>query len=115
MNILFKAANTSRAERRMSESASWHSACTLGHVIPRLFAALVAATVALPACAADALPGMPPVLNRHDIYAADTPNNFSPVVKNFPARIYVPNTGSNTLTIIDPKTYKVIGRYRTGK
>ena len=95
----------------MFESAKWHVACIVGNVLPRLLAVLAA----LPCLAADALPGMPPILNRHDIYAADTPNNFSPVVKNFPARIYVPNTGSNTLTVIDQKTHKVVGQYRTGK
>ena len=65
--------------------------------------------------AAAALPGMPPLLKSNDIYAADTPNNMSPVVKNFPPRIYVPSTEANTVTVIDPTTYKVIARYRTGR
>ena len=65
--------------------------------------------------AAAALPGMPPNLNPKDIYAADTPGNLSPVVRNFPARIYVPSTQANTLTVIDQKTYKVIATYRVGK
>src|SRR5262249_6743128 len=55
-----------------------------------------------------ALPGMPPVLNPQDIYAADRPDALSPTVKNFLHRIYVPNTNSNTVTVIDPATYKVI-------
>ena len=55
---------------------------------------------------AAALPGMPPVLNPHDIYAADSPGNLSPVVKNYPSRIYVPSTEANRLTIIDAHTYK---------
>ncbi|MET9511847.1 YncE family protein [Streptomyces flavidovirens] len=54
------------------------------------------------------LPGMPPVLDPKDVYAADRPNKLSPVVKNFPSRVYVPNTNSNTVSVIDPKTYKVI-------
>ncbi|WP_028813828.1 YncE family protein [Streptomyces flavidovirens] len=54
------------------------------------------------------LPGMPPVLDPKDVYAADRPNQLSPVVKNFPSRVYVPNTNSNTVSVIDPKTYKVI-------
>lgn len=54
------------------------------------------------------LPGMPPLLNAHDLYAADRPGRLSPQVKDYPARIYVPNTGSDTVSVIDPKTYKVI-------
>ncbi|WP_254879091.1 YncE family protein [Streptomyces sp. NA04227] len=58
--------------------------------------------------AAKALPGMPPVTDPKDLYAADRPNRLSPVVKDFPSRVYVPNTNSNTVSVIDPKTYKVI-------
>ncbi|MFE7786061.1 YncE family protein [Streptomyces nigrescens] len=54
------------------------------------------------------LPGMPPLLDEHDIYAADRPGMLAPQVKDFPSRIYVPNTGSDTVSVIDPKTYKVI-------
>ncbi|WP_405888680.1 YncE family protein [Streptomyces sp. NBC_01136] len=56
----------------------------------------------------DGLPGMPPVLDPTDVYAADRPNQLSPVVKDFPSRVYVPNTNSNTVSVIDPKTYEVI-------
>lgn len=54
------------------------------------------------------LPGMPPVLDPKDLYAADRPGRLSPVVRDFPSRVYVPNTNSNTVSVIDPKTYKVI-------
>ncbi|MER5179959.1 PQQ-binding-like beta-propeller repeat protein [Streptomyces sp. NPDC002896] len=58
--------------------------------------------------AVQGLAGMPPVLDPKDVYAADRPGKLSPVVKDFPSRVYVPNTESNTVSIIDPKTYKVI-------
>jgi len=61
------------------------------------------------------LPGMPPVLDPLDIYAADRPGNLSPVLKRFPARIYVPNSGSNTVDVIDPATYKIIGHFAVGR
>jgi YVTN family beta-propeller protein len=64
---------------------------------------------------ADALPGMPPVLDPQDVYAADRPNKLSPVVKDFPSRVYVPNTQSDTVTVIDPKTYKVIDTIKVGR
>ncbi|MCN9240218.1 YncE family protein [Streptomyces sp. RY43-2] len=54
------------------------------------------------------LTGMPPVLDPEDVYAADRPGRLSPVVKDFPSLVYVPNTNSNTVSVIDPKTYKVV-------
>src|SRR5580698_9114911 len=61
-----------------------------------------------------ALPGMPPVEDPSDIYAADHAGNLSPVVRDFPSRVYVPNTISNTVDIIDPASYKVIGHFAVG-
>ncbi|MBW8700692.1 hypothetical protein MBT84_13915 [Streptomyces sp. MBT84] len=61
------------------------------------------------------LPGMPPVLDPKDLYAADRPNRLSEVVKDFPSRVYVPNTNSNTVSVIDPGTYKVIETIRVGR
>ncbi|MEU8948596.1 YncE family protein [Streptomyces sp. NPDC048489] len=63
---------------------------------------------------ADGLPGMPPVLDPKDVYAADRANQLSPVVKDFPSRVYVPNTNSNTVSVIDPATYKVVDTIRVG-
>ncbi|MFE0177706.1 YncE family protein [Streptomyces sp. NPDC059002] len=57
---------------------------------------------------APGLPGMPPVLDPEDAYAADRPNALQPEVKKFLPRVYVPNTNSNTVSVIDPKTYEVI-------
>ncbi|MFF3918779.1 hypothetical protein ACFYZB_36035 [Streptomyces sp. NPDC001852] len=61
------------------------------------------------------LPGMPPVQNPKDLYAADRPNQLSPVVRDFPSRVYVPNTNSDTVTVIDPETYKVIDTFPVGR
>ncbi|MDI3417281.1 YncE family protein [Streptomyces luteolus] len=63
---------------------------------------------------ADGLPGMPPVLDPEDLYAADRPNKLSPVVKDFPSRVYVPNTNSNTVSVIDPKKFEVIDTIDVG-
>ncbi|MFE3497966.1 YncE family protein [Streptomyces sp. NPDC059175] len=68
----------------------------------------VASTRAKKAAVPDGLPGMPPVLDAKDLYAADRPGLLSPVVKGFPSRVYVPNTNSNTVTVIDPQTYRVV-------
>ena len=63
----------------------------------------------------DALPGMPPVLDPKNIYSEDAPGKLSPVVKDFPSRIYVPNSGSNTVDVIDPKTYKIVDHFAVGR
>ncbi|MFC9813129.1 YncE family protein [Streptomyces virginiae] len=60
------------------------------------------------------LPGMPPLLDPNDVYAADRPGKLSPVVKDFPSRVYVPNTNSNTVSVIDPETYQVIDTIPVG-
>lgn len=60
------------------------------------------------------LPGMPPPLDPRDLYAADRPNKLSRTVKGFPSRVYVPNTLSDTVSVIDPKTYKVVRTIRVG-
>jgi YVTN family beta-propeller protein len=56
----------------------------------------------------DLLPGMPPPLDPNDLYAADRPNALSPLVRGDVARVYVPNHASNTVSVIDPATDKVI-------
>jgi YVTN family beta-propeller protein len=61
------------------------------------------------------LPGMPAVEDLNDIYSADRPNALSPVVKNYPSLIYVPNSKSNSVSVIDPKTYKVIRSFPVGR
>ncbi|MBL1100321.1 beta-propeller fold lactonase family protein [Streptomyces sp. 205] len=60
------------------------------------------------AARAKLLPGMPPPLDPHDLYAADRPGKLAKAVKRFPSRVYVPNTLSDTVSVIDPKTLKVI-------
>jgi YVTN family beta-propeller protein len=73
-----------------------------------------AAGGALPASADAYLPGMPAPLSPTDVYAADRPGQLSPVVRGFPSRVYVPNTLSDTVSVIDPATYKVIETLKVG-
>jgi len=60
------------------------------------------------------LAGMPPVASPVNIYADDGAGMLSPAVRGDPYRIYVPNSGGSTVTVIDPATYRVIGSYQTG-
>ncbi len=61
------------------------------------------------------LPGMPPVLDPTNVYSADGPGMVSPAAAGFPSWIYVPNSKSDTVDIIDPKTYKIIGHFALPK
>ena len=64
----------------------------------------------------DAPPGS--VAARHsgppNVYAADGPGDLSPVVRGDPALVYVPNTLSDTVTVISQRTLQVIGTIQAG-
>jgi len=101
-------------------SSGKHSAPPTGSTTPATKSSSATSTPApspttATAAGANALPGMPPVLDPNDIYAADRPNQLSPVIKGFPARVYVPNTLSNTVDVIDPATYQVIDEFPVGR
>jgi len=74
-------------------------------------------TVNLAATSANdpALPGMPPLLDPHNIYAADRSGNVSETIARFPSRVYVPNTGSNSVDVIDPVSFKVVDHFSVGR
>nr|WP_308288024.1 beta-propeller fold lactonase family protein [Streptomyces corallincola] len=58
------------------------------------------------------LPGMPPVADPSDVYGAD--RRLAAAVRDFPARVYVPDSGSDTVSVIDPASYRVVGTIRVG-
>ena len=60
------------------------------------------------------LPGMPPVASPANIYADAGADMLTPATRGVPYRIYVPDSGGSTVTVINPATYKVIGTYQTG-
>ena len=76
---------------------------------------LVLAATAPAEQSSDSLPGMPPVRNPTDIYSEDHAGKLSPVVRGFPSLVYVPNSGSNTVDVIDPKTFKIVNHFAVGR
>ena len=79
-------------------------------------ASLVSVTSpATPSVLDNPLPGMPPVLEAHDIYSETRPDKLSLVVQGFPSRVYVPNSEQNSVSVIDPETFKVIDRFAVGR
>jgi YVTN family beta-propeller protein len=60
------------------------------------------------------LAGMPVVADPANIYADAGANMLSPVVRGVPYRIYVPNSGESSVTVIDPATRRVVRTYQSG-
>jgi len=57
---------------------------------------------------------MPPLLDKNDIYAGARVGNMNAAIKDFPARVYVPNSISNTIDVIDQKTFKIVASFPVG-
>jgi YVTN family beta-propeller protein len=55
---------------------------------------------------------VPPLLNPHNVYAADT--TIAPLARHFRPLVYVPNTGSNDVDEIDPRTYRIVRHFNVG-
>ena len=50
-----------------------------------------------------------------NIYAATTANALSPIAARAKPLVYVPNSRSHSVTIIDPTTYSVVRTFNTGE
>jgi YVTN family beta-propeller protein len=64
--------------------------------------------------AIETAPGMPPVVDPHNLYSETGANDFSPAVAGALPLIYVPNLRSDDVYVIDQKTLKVVERFRVG-
>jgi DNA-binding beta-propeller fold protein YncE len=50
----------------------------------------------------------------HDVYAADRPGKLSSVVRHDPPRVYVPNSKSDTVDVIDQRSFRIVDHFATG-
>ncbi|HSH89843.1 MAG TPA: YncE family protein [Ramlibacter sp.] len=57
------------------------------------------------------MPGVPDPLN---LYSETTATKLSPTVAGALERVYVPNRSSNTVSVIDPATMKVVDTFKVG-
>ena len=55
-----------------------------------------------------------PPAGKPAIYAYTRPGAISPRWRGDPERVYVPDSLGDTVTVINPRTYKVIGRFQAG-
>jgi YVTN family beta-propeller protein len=60
------------------------------------------------------VPGMPPVIDRTNLYSETAAGKVRPDVARALPRIYVPNRRSNDVSVIDPATLKVVDRFKVG-
>ena len=60
------------------------------------------------------IPGMPPVIDDNNIYSEQAAGKTSATVKNHKPLVYVPNNRSDTVTVIDPTTFKIIRTVAVG-
>ena len=51
---------------------------------------------------------MPPVVNDNNIYSEQAAGKMSATVKDHKPLVYVPNNRSDTVTVIDPMTFKIL-------
>ena len=58
---------------------------------------------------------MPPEIDPRDVYAADRPGDLSPVVSGFKPLVYVPNSTSDTVDVIDPAIFAVVDHFPVGR
>jgi len=61
------------------------------------------------------LTGMPPTVHRENLYSEAAAGRFSPVTAGVPTRVYVPDVKSGDVTVIDPATLRVVGRFPAGR
>jgi YVTN family beta-propeller protein len=67
-----------------------------------------------PAQAPAAVPDTPPRPDTVNLYGAAGANALAPAAARARPLVYVPNSRDGTVTVIDPRTYRVVRTFRTG-
>ena len=84
----------------------------------RFRGALLVAALGFIFCEANAqvqtVPGMPPVPDPKNLYSEIGADKVSPALAGHLELIYVPHVQSNDVYVIDPKTFKVVDKYKVG-
>ena len=82
---------------------------------PRCLGSLLALGVSISAAAAEGYPGMPAVTDPSNLYADTAASHMSPATQGALVRIYVPEHGGNSVSVIDPATMTVIDKFKVGQ
>ncbi len=86
-------------------------------LIPAIMTLVLAATplVTPPKAGVSTVAGMPPVVDAANLYSETRTDQFKAEVKKDLERVYVPNLRSNTVSVIDPRTLKVVDTFNVGR
>ncbi len=57
---------------------------------------------------------VPKLVDAHNVYAADRPGNLTGAARRARPLVYVPNSQSNTVDVIDPHTFKIVDHFAVG-
>ncbi len=57
---------------------------------------------------------VPKLVNAANVYAADTPGNLTGAARTALPRIYVPNSQSDTVDVINPSTFRIVDHFAVG-
>jgi YVTN family beta-propeller protein len=76
---------------------------------------VVPSASAVPSASPTPATGVPPLLDPHDIYAAGRPGLLAPEARRARALVYVPNSDSGSVTVIDQRTRSVVDVVHTGR
>jgi DNA-binding beta-propeller fold protein YncE len=58
--------------------------------------------------------GIPAAIDRSNVYAADGAGMLSPVVRHDPPYVYVPNSQSATVDVVDQRTFRIVRHFAVG-
>jgi DNA-binding beta-propeller fold protein YncE len=114
---------TMRAAGALAAPLSDLAAVTVGHAILVAGGRGAGGTTAslgqlVPSTRASAKPkavaSVPKSLSRTNVYAADTPGDLMPAARRARPLIYVPNSQSDSVDEIDPRTFKVVRHFEVG-
>ena len=81
---------------------------------PSLVSGQASAPAALAARTVQTVPGMPEVRDASNLYSETGAGKFSAAVAGALPRVYVPNRAENSVSVIDPATLKVLGKFKVG-
>ena len=103
----------SSAQARSESSATGRPTLPAGPMEAIASAAVPSPTPVRSMDPAPPLPSSGPVTSTN-LYAGTGAGMLSPSVASFPPRVYVPDEATGTMVVIDPRTFKILGRYAVG-
>src|SRR5262245_58249323 len=57
---------------------------------------------------------IPASLSSTDVYAGDRPGRLARAVRGDPARVYVPNSASDSVDVVSQRTGRILGHFAVG-